>query len=304
YLSASIGYALYPDDTTDFDKLISYADIAMFKSKTEKSNKCFRFNKEMYDNINNKVGVINDLKRAIEKDEFDVYFQEIVDVKSQEVAYIEALIRWHSNKGVIMPKDFIPIAEETGFIQTLDLIVINKALRYFKNIKLDKRYQNTKLTINVSPALLLNKNFPDNLNDLTHKLHIANDEVCIEINENTFVNNKEESRKQIKLLKDLGFLIALDDFGREYSSLSILNKVDFDIIKIDRLFIINLDLRLNVEIINMINKIAQLSDNIVIVEGVETEEQKEKLMNLGCYLMQGFLFSKPAKILVKEKVEV
>ena len=143
--------------------------------------------------------------------------------------------------------------------------------------------------------LLLRPNFPEIINALANKYQIKKSDICIEINENTFVNNKEESRKQIKRLRELGFIVALDDFGREYSSLSILNKVDFDVIKLDRLFIVNLDMKLNIEIINMVNKIAKLTNNSVIVEGVETEEQKDTLIKLGGYFLQGFLFSKPAK---------
>lgn len=302
YLSSSIGYAIYPDDTDDFDKLISFADIAMYESKILRSNKCLRFTKEMYDFVNRKVAILNDLKLAIEKQEFDVYFQEIINVKTNEIAFVEALVRWNSNRGIIMPGDFLPIAEESGLIQYIDLIVIEKSFSIFQKIKSETKYLNTKLTVNISPILLLNTNFPERLNVLAADYGLSKADICVEINENTFVNNKEQSRSQIKSLRELGFIVALDDFGREYSSLSILNKVDFDIIKLDRLFIINLDMKLNIEIINMVNKIAQLTNNLVIVEGVETEEQKDILLKLGCFLMQGFLFSKPAKILIAEKV--
>lgn len=302
FISTSIGYALYPEDTDNFDKLISFADIAMYESKINHINRCLRFNKTMYDAVNKKVATLNNLRFAIENKEFDVYFQEIINANTNEVAFIEALVRWNSKNGIIMPGDFLPIAEESGIIQYIDLQVIEKSFALFQDIKDTERYKNAKLSINVSPILLLRTNFPNTLNALALKYKLNKHDICIEINENTFVNNKEESRRQIKLLRELGFIVALDDFGREYSSLSILNKVDFDIIKLDRLFIVNLDMKLNIEIINMVNKIAQLTNNLVIVEGVETEEQRDILLNLGCFLMQGFLFSKPAKINVKDKI--
>ncbi len=307
YLSASIGYALYPDDTDDFDKLISYADISMYECKLAQMERCLRFSKEMFDLVNNKVEMANALKIAIDQDEFDVYFQTIVDVNNENIEFIESLVRWNSSKGLIMPNDFIPIAEESGFMQSLDLLIIEKAFKQFSLLKRKDKYKNTKLSINVSPILLLRNYFPKRIDNLAEKYELHNNEICVEISENTFVNNIEQSRHQIKVLRGLGFLVALDDFGREYSSLSILDKVDFDIIKIDRLFINDLNVKLNIEIINMIIKIANLTNNLVIVEGVETLEQRSILQDLGCFLMQGYLFSRPKKyfledVLVKEVI--
>jgi len=303
FISSSVGYALYPEDTDDFDKLISFADISMYESKLGHMDYCLRFTKDMFDAVNNKVGMANNLKIAIDKDEFDIYFQTIVNVKTQNIDYVESLMRWNSSKGIIMPNDFIPIAEESGFMQSLDLLVIEKTLNLFSKLKYDSLYKRTKLSINVSPILLLRNNFPTMLNDLVKKYKLTTIEICVEVSENTFVNNIEQSSHQINMLREFGFSVALDDFGREYSSLSILDKVDFDIIKIDRLFIKNLDFKLNVEIIKMIIKIANLTNNLVIAEGVETEEQKTTLEKLGCHIMQGYLFSKPSKLLIKEVVD-
>ncbi len=300
YITTSIGYALYPEDTSDFDKLISYADIAMYECKINHLNRCLRFSKEMYEVVNKKVGIANDLKVAIDKDEFEIYYQEIVNVNTNNVDYLESLVRWHSSKGIIMPGDFIPIAEESGFILSLDLLLIEKSFKQFSQLKKTKKYADTKLSFNVSPSFLLRNNFVSHINNLAKKCQLKNQDICIEINENTFVNNIEICRNQIKSLREYGFIVALDDFGREYSSLSILSRVDFDIIKLDRLFINNLDLKLNIEIINMVNRIANLTNNLVIVEGVETEEQAKLLRKMGCFLMQGFLFSKPSKINIEE----
>lgn len=305
YISSSIGYALYPEDTDDFDKLISYADIAMYESKIARNNNCLHFSKEMYDIVNQKVEVANNLKKAIGMDEFDVHFQFIVNAhKDNEIVYIESLLRWNSNKGQILPGNFIPIAEESGLMPTLDLIAIKKSLKLFSQIINDKKYQQSNLCINVSPLLLLKKDFPKRLNSLVSSQNLKNSDICVEISENTFVNNIDESRMQITLLRKLGFKVALDDFGKDYSSLSILDRVDFDIIKIDRLFIKNINFETNIEIINMIIKIAHLKNKLVIVEGVETKEQVLKLSELGCSLMQGFYFSIPSKIEIQKQVEL
>ncbi len=301
YISSSIGYALYPEDTDDFDKLISYADISMYESKIIHFDHCLRFTKDMYMFINNKVEIAHDLKIAMDNDEFEVYFQTITNIRTQRVDFLESLVRWNSSKGLIMPNDFIPIAEETGFMQSLDYLILDKAFKYFSAFKIEMENTHTKLSINVSPITLLRNNFPQRLVVLAKKNMIREQDICVEISENTFVNNIELSRHQIKALRDLGFIVALDDFGREYSSLSILNRLDVDIIKIDQLFTSNLDLKTNIEIIKMIIKIAKLTHNLVIAEGVEKEEQKLILDKLGCSLMQGYYFSIPEKMnVIKE----
>lgn len=297
FISTSIGYALYPDDTLDIETLISYADIAMYECKVSHLNECLRFNPRMYETVNKRVKIANDLKQAIDKDEFIIYFQEIVNVITNKVEYIEALVRWESDKGLLLPKDFIQVAEETGFMLVLDNLVIDKALKQFVEIRKNPKYADTILSINVSRLNLLNSNFPPNLYQHVLKHSIRPQDICIEINENTFMNNIEYSSYQIARLREWGFKIAIDDFGREYSSLSILNKVTFDIIKIDRLFVDNLDSQLSVEIINMVNRIAEVYQHDVIIEGVETREKVEQLKHLGCYLMQGYYFSEPKKLI-------
>ncbi len=125
-------------------------------------------------------------------------------------------------------------------------------------------------------------------------------QIYVEISENTFVNNLQLCRNQIHKIKNLGFLVALDDFGREYSSLSILDSIDFDILKIDRLFIDRINHQKNIEIIKMILNISSFSNTMVIAEGIETKEQKTILLSLGCYYHQGYYYAKPQK-LVSEK---
>ncbi len=305
FISSSIGYALYPEDTDNFDRLISYADIAMYESKMARNNNCLHFSKEMYEVVNQKVEIANSLKKAIGQDEFEVHFQFIVNAhKDNKIVFIESLLRWNSSKGQILPGNFIPIAEESGLMPTLDIIAIKKSLKLYSKINYDKKYLQSKLCINVCPLLLLKKDFPKRLNSLVSSNNLKNSDICVEISENTFVTNIDESRQQIKLLKKLGFIVALDDFGKDYSSLSILDTVDFDIIKIDRMFIKNIHIETNIEIINMIIKVAHLKNKLVIVEGVETEEQVQKLSQLGCSFMQGFYFSIPEKIELQNHIRM
>lgn len=301
FISTSIGYALYPEDTLDFEMLISFADIAMYECKVNHLNECLKFNPLMYEIVTKRVKIANDLKQAIDNDKFIIYFQEIVNINTNKVEFIEALVRWESDNGIILPKDFIQIAEETGFMLVLDNLVIDKALKQFTEIRKEPQYYDTKLSLNISRLNLLNSNFPTNLYHHAIKYNINPQDIIIEINENTFMNNIEYSGYQINRLREYGFKIAIDDFGREYSSLSILNRLTFDIIKIDRLFIDHLDSQLSVEIINMVNRIATVYNHDVIIEGVETKEQVEHLKELGCYLMQGYYFSLPHQLIANNK---
>ncbi|MDF2700685.1 MAG: hypothetical protein K0Q49_2248 [Haloplasmataceae bacterium] len=297
YITSSVGYALYPDDTTDINKLITYADIAMYEAKIAQQRNSLRFTKEMFETINKKVEIANDLKKAIDIDEFEMLFQDIIDTNTNKVCFVESLVRWnHPIKGVIGPNDFLPVAEESGLMEALDMLIINKSLKNYCELKQLADFEHTKISINVSPIMLLKKDFPSRLIGLVIKLGIFVSDICIEIRENTFINNIDECSVQITKLRNLGFLVAIDDFGREFSSLSILDRVEFDIIKIDRLFVSILHHETNVEIVKMITKIAKLKNKLVIVEGVETKNQVDKLTELGCTILQGFYFSIPHKI--------
>ncbi|ERJ13640.1 bifunctional diguanylate cyclase/phosphodiesterase [Haloplasma contractile] len=298
YITASIGLSLYPDDTDDLYKLLSYADLAMYESKNTTKNNCFRFTKDIYTTMNQRFELINDLKVAIENREFKLVYQPILDLNSKHVEYIEALVRWdHKDKGLISPGQFLKIAEDIGVMTEIDSIVIDKSLSEFKELK--ESIQNTKrvvITINISPMKLLHNSFIAELTSKINEYNIDSNEVCIEINENTFMNNIEECAKQISELRKLGVQVALDDFGREYSSLSILDRVEFDIIKLDGLFVQNVKNERNRRIIKMLVDNSETFGEKVIVEGIETEEHDFQLRQLSCKLGQGFYYARPTTI--------
>jgi diguanylate cyclase len=249
----------------------------------------------MFYKVNQKLELVNEIKQAIDQHEFYLDYQPIFDQRTNEIVILEALVRWnHPQKGTIYPGLFIPIAEESGFMQALDHIILNQAfLDYQSVIKADHK---PKLSINISPIMLLKHDFSMRLSQLIEQYHINSHQIIIEISENTFMNNIEQSIIQINQLKALGVLVALDDFGREFSSLSILNQVDFDLIKIDRQFVVNLSSETNQEIIKMVRKITRLKDKHLIVEGVETIEQVNILSSLDCHLMQGYFYARPGQL--------
>ena len=174
--------------------------------------------------------------------------------------------------------------------------MVKLSLKRFKEIQKLDAFSKTKVTINLSPTTLLNLKFFDFFNKTVEEVGLTPSDVFIEISEGTFVNKLELCISRINLYKNAGYKIALDDFGIEYSSLAVLEKVDFDIIKIDAHFVKNIEKPSNQEIIKMIRRITNLSNKEMIAEGVETKEQSDLLKNLGCLIQQGYYLHKPENI--------
>jgi len=176
--------------------------------------------------------------------------------------------------------------------------MVEKSLVSFTQLRNNPQYCSAKLTINISPTTLLDINFFEYFNKLVGATGIPASDIFIEISETTFVNNVNVCLARINQFKEKGFLIALDDFGTEYSSLSILESVDFDIIKIDAHFVQNIDKFSNQEIIKMIRKITSQNAKEIVAEGVETAEQSQALENLGCLIQQGYYHHRPENLLL------
>jgi diguanylate cyclase (GGDEF)-like protein/PAS domain S-box-containing protein len=298
YVSSSIGYSLFPEDTEDYEQLISYSDCAMNETKSTLFNKSLRFNYPMYERLNHYVNLSNDLKQCLDQQGIELVYQSIVDSSQTQPKYIETLARWKHNSGNIPPNVFFKIAEETGLIEDLDAYIISKSILNYKNFKQLETYQQVKLTINVSPHTLLKPSFPEELHQIIQNANISCSDICIEISENTFVNNMDTCIKQIAKLKSIGVLVALDDFGSKYSSLSILDEVEFDIIKVDRAFVTKIKQASIQSILKMVKEVSELKRKEVIIEGVETMEQIDALKALGFELIQGYYYSVPGPIVM------
>lgn len=299
YVSCSIGYAIYPDDAQNIEMLISYSDIAMYDVKSSFTKRqCVRFNRSMYNKLKHHINVANDLIESIKSDGINVVYQEVIDCKDLSVKYLEVLARWvYQGHGNIPPDIFFNIAEKTGIAEELDFYIINKALHEFKQIKKMPKYKNSILSLNVMPTTVLNTNFPSKMQMFLKENNLLPKDVCIEINENTFVSTNK-CIKQIAILKDLGFIIALDDFGSKFSSLAILDEIDYDIIKLDRQFIKKVtEKRLVSSILKMLREISLLDNKQVIIKGVENKELADLLLDIGFNLIQGFYYSIPKGLL-------
>ncbi len=295
FVSASIGIALYPDDTAQIDVLLKNADQAMSVAKKAGRNRISYFTAELQHIALARRQMINDLHGALEGEQLVLYFQPIVEIASGRVHKAEALIRWrHPERGLVSPLEFIALAEETGLILEIGDWVFREAARHVK--RWIACYQAAfQLSVNVSPVQLCEsasrcQGWPAYLREID----VAGQALVIEITEGSLLEAESGVTHTLRQLHEAGIGISIDDFGTGYSALSYLKKFDIDFLKIDQSFVRNLatdanDMALSEAIIVMAHKLGMK----VIAEGVETQAQQALLDAVGCDYAQGYLFAKP-----------
>lgn len=242
----------------------------------------------------------NELNRALNGDEFELYFQPIVDAATGKIGGFEALVRWfHPERGMVPPDEFITVAEQTGLIQQLGNWIINEGCRQLSALsdRLPEVFQDNQdffVSINLSAKQFI---FPDLFSHVidTLKVHkLSSQNIKFEITESILMDNPETAMVILQKLKEQGFRIAIDDFGTGYSSLSYLHTFPIDTLKIDRSFVISMqENATSLSIVNAIVGLAKAIDLTVIAEGVETKEQLDNLTKLNCDFVQGYYFYKP-----------
>tara|TARA_R110001583_G_scaffold11285_1_gene51323 strand:- start:49368 stop:51440 length:2073 start_codon:yes stop_codon:yes gene_type:complete len=298
YVTASIGITLFPEDGLTVETIFKYADLAMYKSK-EMGRNCYHFfNPSMLDLLVKKRELIDDLRIGIATGQFELYYQPIIELISGKMCKAEALIRWnHPTRGIISPLDFISVAEETGLIKKLGQWVAKTAANDLAEILL-LGADNFQISINVSPVQFKGRDqWMLDWFDHMDELGLKRDAIIVEITENLLMESEESVRNKLTKLKQHGVSIAIDDFGVGYSSLSYLQKMDVDILKIDKSFIDDLAREKNSRDLCRTMIIMARHLNIqVVAEGIESKEQKQILTDFGCELGQGYLFSKPLPI--------
>jgi diguanylate cyclase (GGDEF)-like protein/PAS domain S-box-containing protein len=296
-IKKNIGYAVYPDDAPTIKGLVSLASMAMLESKASQIQTAVRYKPEFQAAVKENLLMAGAIKHAIEASQIDIHFQNVIHAPSGEFAYIESLARWTRENGEIVPPITLFFhATQSKLVQDLDRYLIDRSLRYFQILSKQPQYQDTILAVNVAPSTLLDKKFPDFLRLVISKYALSSFQIMIEVAETTFIGNLDHCFQQLRSLKKLGVRIAIDDFGRDYSSLSILTGLDFDVIKIDRVFVDKITMPINREIITMVQKIALSNGKVVIAEGVETKAQAESLHELGIDFHQGYYYGKPKKM--------
>lgn len=300
YVTTSIGIAVFPEHGDTVENIVKCADLAMYKSKAAGRNCHHFFNASMLDDVVKKRELVETLRHSLKNNEFELYYQPIVDLSTNKICKAEALIRWHHPlRGLVSPFEFIPVAEEVGLITDIGEWVARTAaqdLAEFKKLNVDTEFQ---ISINVSPLQFKGDGqWMKNWFEYVAELGLSHDAIIVEITENLLMESEENIRYQLTLLRDQGVSIAIDDFGVGYSSLSYLQKMDVDILKIDKSFVDDLETESNSrDLCKVMIMLAQQLNIQVVAEGIENEEQKQYLLEAGCQFGQGYLFSKPMPFL-------
>ena len=294
YISGSIGISLYPQDATDAESLLKYADTAMYKAKENGRNTFQFYASEMTKYALERMAMKTNLIEAIAKEEFIIHYQPQIDAKNDRIIGLEALVRWqHPQKGLLSPEHFIPLAEETGLIIDIDRWVMQTAM-YQISLWHKEGLIPDVLALNLSIKQLEGHNFLQEIQQCLKRFDFKPQWLELEIPEGQVMKNHKETISKLQKLHNMGISISIDDFGTGYSSLSLLKRLPINRLKIDRSFIH--DIPNDEEDIAIVKAIIALANSLkldIIAEGVETLEQKEFLVKNGCRNIQGFYYSKP-----------
>ena len=295
--SVSIGITLFDGNESSVAELLKQADIAMYQAKKAGRNTLSFFDTKMQQAINERVSLERELRKALELNQFHLYYQIQVD-DSENPLGAEALIRWvHPERGLISPFHFIPLAEETGQIIPIGQWVLETACAQIKKWEQNKITQDLTLSINVSAKQFHQTNFVDQVKDVLLSSGINPMKLKLELTESMLLQNIEETIIKMNILKDAGISFSLDDFGTGYSSLQYLKRLPLAQLKIDQSFVRDIaNDTSDQEIVRMIIAMAITLRLDVIAEGVEDTDQKILLLHSGCMHYQGYLFGKPLPI--------
>lgn len=295
FIRPNIGLSMFPEDGEEADVLIKNADIAMFKAKslsnTQGENIVHFFYRGLFDEKNNKARLEVALRKAIEEEQFELYYQPQIDFLSNEIIGVEALLRWnHPELGIVPPNDFIPLAEETGLIIPIGEWVLRTASTQAKKWQ-DEGYPPMTMAVNISIRQFMVHGFPELVEKVLTETKLSPKYLELEITESMTIDVKY-TEKILQTLQDIGVNVSIDDFGSGYSSLNYLSNLPIKKLKIDRAFLIELNKK-NKAVVKAIVALAQNLNIEVLAEGIESREHIKFLKRLNCRYGQGYFYSKP-----------
>ena len=292
-VTASIGISIFPKDGTDIDTLMKSADLALYQAKDNGRNCQRYFSSVMQEKAETRLEIESSLRRALEQQEFELFYQPRVSIANNRIVGAEALLRWrHPKKGLVAPNHFIPVCEETGLIEPIGAWVLETAARQ------QKIWAECGFPISVSVNLSPRQFWNNNLLPLVRR--VISETGCnpllmeLEITESILMGNDGKVTEALKDLSDLGFKISIDDFGTGYSNLAYIQQYPVTCLKIDRIFVS--DLKNKSALTELIISMCKLMRAKIVAEGVETDEQLEWLRSKQCHEYQGFLFSRPIPV--------
>ncbi len=294
HITFSIGAALYPEHGNCIEDLIKCADIAMYKAKEQGKNRYVLYDKDMDKAFSERMTIEKLLHTAMENNEFEVYYQPQFDLETQKVTGLEALLRWKSSElGNVSPMKFIPVAEDTHLIIPLGEWVLNQACAFIKKLH-DKGFKDLTVSVNISTIQILQSGFTRKIVDIINSHKLNPECLELEITETILIESFTTVFTKLNKLKMLGIRIALDDFGKGYSSLNYLKQLPISTLKIDKSFIDSVTIdKEGRTITRHIITLGRSLGMTIIAEGVEYNEQLEYLKKYHCDRIQGYLFSKP-----------
>lgn len=297
HLDFYMGLVVVDQDETDYDEVHKKASIALQYSKSKGHIHINQYNDNMHKLLERESQIIELSELAIRERNFNVNYQFKVNALTNEIIGVESLARWNTEElGNISPSEFIPLLYKANLMSKFSKLIIETSFQDFEKLKM--KYNNEiTLSINIPPSVLYESEFIDYLSESIVKYQINPQKIILEITEDVFIGDFDLIKIQIGLIKKIGVKISLDDFGTGYSSLNYLTKVKFDEIKVDKTFVDHiLSDQTSEALFKSIVKIANALECNVIAEGVENMEQVQKALECGCYLIQGYVYSKPSAI--------
>lgn len=305
FVTVSIGIAFAPKDGKTSQALLKNADAAMYVAKSNGKNTYAYYEPSFMQRLTDKMEMQSALKKALDRDEFELHYQPQFNLDTKGIVGLEALIRWnHPSKGLIYPKEFIEYAEENGLIIPIGKWVLSTACKELKSLQ-DEGYDNLHMSVNISYRQFVDKNMTKVISDVIEETGVDSKKLDLEITESIAIDDLYSAIALIQELKELGVNFSLDDFGTGYASMNYLKSLPVNNIKLDKTFIDTiLENRSNQKIIKNLIDLALILEIDVIAEGVETLEQEEFLIEANCHKAQGYLYSQPlpineAKMLLK-----
>ncbi len=291
----SVGHASYPDLADDPIDIFRFAEMAMFESKEHNQHMLQVFDQKVFEKQMLVREITREAQRALLRDEFVMFYQPLFDVKHPNKVYFESLLRWdHPNKGLLSPNYFLDVVEKSGQIVDISRAMFRKICKYF-SVSKKNGFTINSISFNISLNTLRQRDEALFFIDTMKEFEIKPSEIVLEITESLFFETNSDIYANLDRFREIGISIAIDDFGMKYSTLSVLEKVKYDMIKLDRHFTLNLGTKNADLIVDMVNELCKYNGKRCVVEGVEDEEQLETLKKRGFTEFQGYYFSKPLR---------